>query len=185
EDMIATLHSSVKKMKDLLARLHRGGSNVEAEPVRAIPLGQAVAAVAEVKRRVHPVEVEGNPAVAAVADPVRLEQALAHLVQNAIDASPGGAAVRIRCGARGNEAVIEIVDRGDGMSADFIRTRLFQPFASTKESGFGVGAFEARSLVAAMGGRIEVDSREGEGSRFTILLPLGETSSFEIGRMRA
>ncbi|HEU0134328.1 MAG TPA: XrtA/PEP-CTERM system histidine kinase PrsK [Allosphingosinicella sp.] len=185
EDMIATLHSSVKKMNDLLARLHRGGSNVESEPVRAIPLGQAVAAVAEVKRRVHPVEVVGSLTVAAVADPVRLEQALAHLVQNAIDASPGGAVVLIRCGVRGDEAVIEIVDRGEGMSADFIRTRLFQPFASTKESGFGVGAFEARSLVAAMGGRIEVDSREGEGSRFTIVLPLGETSSFEIGRMRA
>jgi len=179
EDMIATLHSSVKKMNDLLARLHRGGSNVESEPVRAIPLGQVVAAVAEVKRRVHPVEIEGNPALAAVADPVRLEQALAHLVQNAIDASPGGAPVRIRCAVRGSEASIEIIDRGEGMSADFIRTRLFQPFASTKESGFGVGAFEARSLIAAMGGRIEVDSRPGVGSRFIILLPLGETSLTE------
>jgi putative PEP-CTERM system histidine kinase len=185
EDMIATLESSVKKMNDLLARLHRGAGNVEAEPVRAIPLRQAVAAVAEVKRRVHPVEVEGDPSVAALADPVRLEQALAHLVQNAIDASSGGAAVRMVCGRRGGEATIEIVDRGEGMSADFIRTRLFQPFASTKESGFGVGAFEARSLVAAMGGRIEVDSREGEGTRFTLLLPLGETSDCEMGRLRA
>jgi putative PEP-CTERM system histidine kinase len=185
EDMIATLHSSVKKMNDLLARLHRGGNNVEAEPVRTIPLGRAVAAVAEVKRRVHPVEVEGDPNFAAVADPLRLEQALAHLVQNAIDASPGGVPVRIRCGRRGGEAAIDIVDRGEGMSADFIRTRLFQPFASTKESGFGVGAFEARSLVAAMGGRIEVESRVGEGSRFTILLPPAETGDSEIGRMRA
>lgn len=185
EDMIATLHSSVKKMNDLLARLHRGSHNVEAEPVRTIPLGQAVAAVAEVKRRVHPVEVEGNPAIAAMADPVRLEQALGHLVQNAIDASPGGLPVRIRCGTRGREAAIEIIDRGEGMSADFIRTRLFQPFASTKESGFGVGAFEARSLVAAMGGRIEVDSRLGDGSCFTILLPLDDTGILEIGRMRA
>jgi putative PEP-CTERM system histidine kinase len=185
EDMIATLHSSVKKMNDLLARLHRGGGNVEAEPVRAVPLRQAVAAVAEVKRRVHPVEVEGDPAVAAVADPARLEQALAHLVQNAIDASPSGAVVRMICGRRDGEAAIEIVDRGQGMSADFIRTRLFQPFASTKENGFGVGAFEARSLVAAMGGRIEVDSREGEGSRFILFLPLGVTSEHEIGRIRA
>ena len=93
--------------------------------------------------------------------------------------------VRIGCGRRGGEAAIEIVDRGEGMSADFIRTRLFQPFASTKESGFGVGAFEARSLIAAMGGRVEVDSREGEGSRFTLFLPLGETSDFEIERIRA
>jgi putative PEP-CTERM system histidine kinase len=182
EDMIATLHSSVKKMNDLLARLHRGNNNVEAEPVRAIPLGQAVATIVEVKRRVHPVEVEGDRNVAALADPVRLEQALGHLVQNAIDASPSGAPVRIRCGARGAEAAIEIADCGEGMSADFIRTRLFQPFASTKESGFGVGAFEARSLVAAMGGRIEVDSHPGEGSRFTVFLPLGETSFSQFER---
>lgn len=182
EDMIATLHSSVKKMNDLLARLHRGNNNVEAEPVRAIAVGRAVAAVAEVKRRVHPVEVEGNRNVAAVADPIRLEQALGHLVQNAIDASPDGAPVRIRCGAQGSEATIAIVDRGEGMSADFIRTRLFQPFASTKESGFGVGAFEARSLVAAMGGRIEVDSRPGQGSRFTVFLPLGETGFTDVER---
>ena len=175
EDMIATLHSSVKKMNDLLARLHRGGGNVEAEPVRAVPLRQAVATIAEVKRRVHPIEVEGDPNLAAVADPVRLEQALGHLVQNAIDASPAGSPVRISWAARGGEAAIEIVDRGEGMSADFIRTRLFQPFASTKDSGFGVGAFEARSLVAAMGGRIEVDSRPGEGSRFTVFLPRGES----------
>ncbi|HEX8621135.1 MAG TPA: XrtA/PEP-CTERM system histidine kinase PrsK [Allosphingosinicella sp.] len=179
EDMIATLHSSVKKMNDLLARLHRGSNNVEAEPVRAIAVGQAVAAVAEVKRRVHPVELEGDRNVAALADPVRLEQALGHLVQNAIDASPDGAPVRIRCGVQGREATIEIADRGEGMSADFIRTRLFQPFASTKESGFGVGAFEARSLIAGMGGRLEVVSRPGAGSRFTVFLPLGETSLTE------
>jgi signal transduction histidine kinase len=66
--------------------------------------------------------------------------------------------------------VISVVDHGRGMSAEFVRTRLFRPFASTKEDGFGIGAFEARSLVVAMGGRLEVASREGKGSRFDILL---------------
>lgn len=174
QDMIATLESSVRKMNDLLARLSRGNANVEAEPVRAIAPGQSAAAVAEVKRRVHPVTVEGDCALAAVADPARLEQALMHLVQNAIDASPAGSPVRIVLARREGEAAIDVVDRGAGMSADFVRTRLFQPFASTKDSGFGVGAFEAKSLVAAMGGRIEVESHEGEGSRFTLLLPLAE-----------
>jgi signal transduction histidine kinase len=72
------------------------------------------------------------------------------------------------------------------MSADFIRSRLFQPFASTKDGGFGVGAFEARALVGAIGGRLEVESVEGEGTRFTIILPLAETSAFlPAERMRA
>ncbi|HEY0113571.1 MAG TPA: XrtA/PEP-CTERM system histidine kinase PrsK [Allosphingosinicella sp.] len=185
DDMIATLESSVKKMNDLLARLHRGATNVEAEPARAFRVWQTVARIAQTKRRVHPVEVEGERALAALTDPARLEQALGHLVQNAIDASPPGVPVLIRCGTRGGEAAIEIVDRGEGMSADFIRTRLFQPFASTKEGGFGVGAFEARSLVTALGGRIEVDSREGEGTRFTVLLPLGADSVLEPQRICA
>ena len=68
-------------------------------------------------------------------------------------------------------------DSGAGMSAEFIGSRLFQPFASTKEGGFGIGAFEARSLIGAMGGRIEIESREGEGSRFTIFLPAAETET--------
>jgi signal transduction histidine kinase len=84
------------------------------------------------------------------------------------------------CARRGGEAAILIEDQGPGMSADFIRARLFKPFASTKDGGFGVGAFEARSLVVAMGGRIEVASREGEGSRFTVFLPLAETRDLGV-----
>jgi putative PEP-CTERM system histidine kinase len=177
QDMIATLESSVKKMNDLLARLSRGGSNVEAEPVRAISVASAIASVAEIKRRVHAVEVEGDSSLAALADPSRLTQALMHLVQNAIDASASGLPVTLRYGSRGREAAIEVEDRGRGMSAEFIRTRLFQAFASTKENGFGVGAFEAKGLVAAMGGRLEVESREGAGTRFTIFLPLAATAA--------
>jgi signal transduction histidine kinase len=138
-------------------------------------VAQVAASVAEVKNRVHPVAYSGGQGIAAIADPVRLEQALAHLVQNAIDASPVGSPVRICCWEQGGEAAIEIADSGSGMSADFIRGRLFQPFSSTKENGFGVGAYEARALIAAMGGRIEVASREGEGSRFTVFLPLATT----------
>jgi signal transduction histidine kinase len=57
------------------------------------------------------------------------------------------------------------------MDSEFVATRLFAPFASTKEHGFGIGAFEARTLVLGMGGRLTVDSRPGDGTRFTISLP--------------
>ena len=60
------------------------------------------------------------------------------------------------------------------MDSDFVRDRLFQPFASTKAGGFGIGAFEARSLVTAMGGRMTVESRPGEGTQFTIHLSAAE-----------
>jgi putative PEP-CTERM system histidine kinase len=189
EDMIATLQSSVRKMNDLLARLGRGKGG-EAEPPRTINLASIVQAVAETKRRIHPVVVEGDPALAAVADPARLEQALAHLVQNAIDASPAGEPVVLRFARIGigstEEARIEVIDRGCGMAPDFVRSRLFHPFSSTKEGGFGVGAYEAKSLVAAMGGRLEVESRQGEGTSFALFFPLGHSRSpFQYERMSA
>ena len=58
------------------------------------------------------------------------------------------------------------------MSPDFIRTKLFKPFVSTKQGGFGIGAFEARERVGAMRGRLDVESREGLGSRFIVRLPI-------------
>ena len=72
---------------------------------------------------------------------------------------------------------ISVSDKGMGMDGDFIRNRLFQPFASTKSGGFGIGAFEARSLITAMNGRISVDSRPGQGTTFTITLPAAEQAN--------
>ena len=185
EDMIATLQSSVKKMNELLARLSRG-KNGDAEPPRPTALAHIVSGLAEVKRRVHPVELDLEPGLLAIADSAGVEQALGHLVQNAIDASGEGVPVLVRARALRGEAAIEVIDRGEGMSAEFVRTRLFQPFASTKDAGFGVGAFEARSIIAGLGGRLEVDSREGEGTRFTVFLPLAATSIlYPEERMRA
>jgi putative PEP-CTERM system histidine kinase len=185
EDMIATLQSSVKKMNELLARLSPSRP-ADAEPPRPTRLIEVVEAVTKSKQRVHPITVGGDAELVGLADAAGLEQALSHLVQNAVDASGPGSPVEvaIRCGS--GEALVEVHDRGAGMSADFIRSRLFQPFASTKDGGFGVGAFEARALIAAMNGRLEVRSREGEGSCFTVCLPLAATSaSYSDQRMCA
>ncbi|AGH48153.1 MULTISPECIES: XrtA/PEP-CTERM system histidine kinase PrsK [Sphingomonas] len=170
-DMIATLRSSTAKMNDLLARLsqHNTGRPAEPRPVALRALAEGVVAS---RAHQHPVRVEGSEEIVAAADPPRLEQALGHIVQNAIDVSQPGEPVWLHIERRGLEAVISVVDRGQGMSAEFVRTRLYKPFASTKPGGFGIGAFEARSLIAAMGGRLEVESREGAGTRFSIVLPV-------------
>ena len=105
------------------------------------PLLDAIAAARQRRIRSAP---SPRPALVAMADPAGLEQALAHLVQNAIDASEPDVPVVLRAFESGGDVAIEVVDRGAGMSAEFVRTRLFQPFASTKEQGFGVGAFEAK-----------------------------------------
>jgi signal transduction histidine kinase len=145
-----------------------------------------VVAVAEARGRAHPIRVGGDAALVARVDPAGFEQALGHLVQNAIEASPAGMPVDIRTFESGGDVAVEVLDRGHGMSAAFVRDRLFQPFVSTKETGFGIGAHEARSLILAMGGRLDVESGEGEGTRFTLYLPAAEDRAAPYyERMRA
>lgn len=169
-DMIQTLQFSVGRMNDLLAKLsqHNKGKSEEPQPV---DLALIVNRVYESKKLLHHIVVGTENDVIALADASRVEQILHHLVQNAIEASSANEPLQMRCYVRNDEAVIEVMDRGIGMSSDFIRTELFKPFSSTKQAGFGIGAFEARSLSEAMGGRLEVESREGEGSIFTLVLP--------------
>jgi putative PEP-CTERM system histidine kinase len=174
-DMIATLKSSIGKMNDLLARLSPDAAarlqKVQPQPLRDILTG-AVAA----RRGQHKVRLLGDSGEWAAVDAPALEQAISHLLQNAIDASPEDKAVTVRVDRRGAEIAITICDQGQGMNAEFVRNRLFQPFASTKETGFGIGAFEAQTLVTAMGGRISVESRPGKGSQFTIHLAAADQS---------
>jgi signal transduction histidine kinase len=184
-DMIATLQSSVRKMNDLLARLSPGAARAS-DPPRAVEIGPLVEAIAEAKSRAHPVRVRGDASLVARADPAGLEQALGHLVQNAIDASQPGIPVELVLFESGGDVAIEIADRGHGMSAAFLRDRLFQPFVSTKETGFGIGAHEARALILAMGGRLDVESAEGEGTSFTLYLPAAQDRAAPYyERMRA
>ena len=170
-DMIATLKSSVGKMNDLLLRIApKGGARaIRLDSVELRPLLSA--AITALRDR-HEVQLFGDAGDAVVADGPALSQALGHLLQNAVDASPVGAPVVVRVDRDLDHLSIAIIDQGEGMDADFVRNRLFQPFASTKDGGFGVGAFEAKSLISAMNGKLTVESRPGQGSRFVITLHL-------------
>lgn len=177
-DMIATLQDSAERMNALLARLAQHNS-ARSEAPRAVAADEIVARLAASKRLLHPVSVGRTAGALVLADPARLEALLGHLVQNAIDASEPQAAIRIDVHSEGDEVAIDVVDHGCGMSPAFVREKLFTAFASTKENGFGVGAYEARQLARAMGGRITVASREGEGSRFTVFLPAASGAPHE------
>ncbi|MBW6527258.1 PEP-CTERM system histidine kinase PrsK [Sphingomonas sp. RHCKR7] len=171
-DMVATLRESSRRMTALLTRLTQAQpTNAAAAPPRAVDVRALAERLADSRRAQHPVAVSGSGAHALV-DPAALETVLVHLLQNAVEASAAGVpvtlAVRDRAGA---EVAVDVIDRGTGMSAAFVRERLFRPFASSKPAGFGLGAYEARQLVERMGGRIDVESRPGEGSRFRVLLP--------------
>lgn len=185
-DLIATLKSSTDRMNGLLARLsqHNNARSLPTQLVSPYAIAENIAAA---RRATHPVVLAGDNGLLVSVDPARLEQAMGHLVQNAIEASAPHEPVTVSISRQGGQVAIEVIDTGCGMSAEFMREKLFKPFVSTKAGGFGIGAFEARGLISGIGGQLDVVSREGKGSRFTILLPMargfgddGETSEAKV-----
>ncbi len=171
KDMLVTLSKSAEKLNALLARLGRYGSSGGAARTHHDLVGLA-RRVANRFEGIHAVELTRTDPCEVLADGEGLEQALVHLVQNAIDASPSSMPVYLDVSCDGLQGRLDVIDSGQGMAPQFIREGLFKPFVSSKDGGFGIGAFEARELVRGMGGRLEVESREGLGTHFTILLPL-------------
>jgi len=171
-DMVLTLKETAGRMNDLIARLARpdqprGG---EGEVCDLALVARSVAGQGPARERAI---LTGEPSLRVRGDAPALAQAIGHLVQNALDATPAdGSPVRLHLAREEDEARLSIIDRGSGMSAAFLREGLFQPFTSTKATGFGLGAHEARSIVTGMGGQLTVTSREGEGTQFTLSLPL-------------
>ncbi|QGN53411.1 XrtA/PEP-CTERM system histidine kinase PrsK [Novosphingobium sp. Gsoil 351] len=175
-DMQITVRNAAEKLNGLIAKLSRYGAN-PLERMEEIDPVAIAAAVAARQGQAHPIVVaDAASRVRAIGNRETLEQVLVHLVQNAIDASENDAPITLVVRSEGLHAAIEVIDSGTGMSPDFVRNRLFKPFVSTKPGGFGIGAFEARELVRAMQGRLDVESREGLGSRFVIRLPLAEAA---------
>ena len=108
-------------------------------------------------------------------DSLKLEQVLCNLIANAVKFSTPGDAVTVTTRAEGAEARLAVIDRGQGIP-EGIRGTLFQPFVKGKtgtagERSNGLGLYICSRIVAAHGGRIEVDSREGQGTTFTVILP--------------
>jgi len=177
EDMLVTLRNSADKLNALLARLGRYGSG-QSQVRQPVDLEQVVKQLPAKFSHAHTVSVARSTSSIVIADREGLEQALIHIVQNAVDASDENSPVKIDLSSDGLNARIDVIDTGSGMSMAFQRNGLFKPFISSKEGGFGIGAYEARELIRAMGGRLDVESREGLGSRFTITLPLAEAKQF-------
>ena len=96
---------------------------------------------------------------------------LEHVFANAIEVTPHDANVEVKLSAHRGAISISVNDQGPGMSQEFINERLFRPFRTTKQRGFGIGAYQAREKIRKIGGNIEVYSSEGHGTSVVISLP--------------
>jgi signal transduction histidine kinase len=162
-----------------LARL--GTGSTEREPADLSQLVEEVVLLVNkdlAKHRVRlEVKVSGNPR--ARVEPAQIQQVLINLLINARQAMPQGGVVRVRVGtaAAGRRVEISVSDTGLGIASEDLR-RIFEPFYSTKKApdsagqgGTGLGLAVCRDIVEAHHGRIRAESRPGQGSTFTIILP--------------
>jgi signal transduction histidine kinase len=110
------------------------------------------------------------------ADPLRLGQVIGNLISNAIKFTPSGGTVMTEAGTADQQVWIRVSDTGPGISPD-LQEKMFEPFVRGGQGrrfpqGMGLGLSIARELVEAHGGRLELESAAGLGSKFTVWLPL-------------
>jgi putative PEP-CTERM system histidine kinase len=177
DDAISTIANSTSRMQRLIEQLQ----GREAQSVnRRVALAEVATQACDRTRIRQPpprARVDGDP-VYVEADPERLLVMTEHLIRNAQDAcgDEGSVIVSVEADAAWSRLAVE--DDGAGMDETFIRERLFRPFDTTKGSkGMGIGAYQVREYVTGLGGRVEVWSKPGRGTRFTLWLPRSDGSA--------
>lgn len=124
----------------------------------------------------HRFEVEVEGPLPIQGDSGRLEQVLDNLLGNAVKYSPAGSTILVTATRRGAEVELSVADQGSGIAPDE-RPKVFDRFyrqpehRQSSQPGLGLGLYITRQLVDAHGGRVWVDSHDGQGSRFTVALP--------------
>jgi putative PEP-CTERM system histidine kinase len=174
DDSIRTIASSVERMKRVMRQLKSGGPETTAKLTQLRFVASAAAdrcAMAQPNPVLELNDVDASIEVNAD----EFTMVLTHLIRNAQDACAKNGSVSISLSQTEYTATVIVADNGSGMSAEFIRERLFRPFDSTKGSqGMGIGAYQAREFARKLGGDLDVQSVVGEGTRVSMTLPVAK-----------
>ena len=173
EDVFKTINNSVGKMNKMMEVV--SGKVVGSKSTK-------LNIIAVLEELVHHRKVSGGKPIPILgcestvmyvkADKNQLIAILGHLVQNAQDATNDDGKITISQKRSAEGVVIEIEDTGSGMSENFINNELFKPFKTTKGTkGMGIGVYEAREIILALGGHIEVSSNVDVGTCFRLTMP--------------
>ncbi len=181
--------------RGMLGLTRPGGSLDHREPTDLVRLVQEVIVLVEkdlMRHRVRlDVKLTGQPY--ARVNPAQIQQVLLNLLINARQAMPEGGMVRVRLGldAAGRRAELSVADAGVGIAPADLR-RIFEPFYSTKsgpdatgQGGTGLGLAVCRDIVEAHHGRLRAESRLGQGSTFTLILPACPPADAAAGKQGA
>jgi signal transduction histidine kinase len=189
QDMLRLIAAQAKRLHTLidtvldLARLRNGQSQIARQVVDLAALARQVVARAQLMATRQQVEFRGPDAsIVILADSVRLEQVLQNLLDNAVKYSPESGVISVCVEQRNGEAILRVSDQGIGIPEQ-ARAQLFERFYRAgnhdprRMQGTGIGLSIVTEIVALHGGVVEVDSTEGQGSTFTVRLPLPQAHS--------
>jgi len=175
EDAMRTLSDSVNNLENLVTKL----SDPRTPTRRIRETSNLTSLVERVVQRTagqtssrYQVVSQLTPELFATIDGKAIERVIENLVINALEAMPEGGALRVATIADNGNAVISVGDSGKGMSEEFLKDRLFHPFATTKKKGIGLGLYACRDIIEQHGGSIDVASQLDVGTEFKIVLPI-------------
>ena len=183
----ATMRSRVTIIEGEIARLERllteflelaRPRGIRHEPVDVSRLVEEVLEFQAEALNDHHVELKAGitPGRVATGDPEKLRQVVINLIVNALDAMPESGTLTVKVSSARSIVAIEIGDSGPGIDPRIL-PEIFDPFFTTKEAGTGLGLSIVRKIVDQHGGRIELDSLPGRGTRVRVELPLGATTN--------
>jgi signal transduction histidine kinase len=179
KDAMTSLTAATENLRALVTRLSNpvttlSGEHKRPTPVDLVPmLRRVISMTAEPARVKHEIKVDLPESLFALVDIERMNKVVENLIINALEAMQlKNGTLTIAAGkTEDGKSYFSVSDTGVGMSSHFIAERLFHPFATTKKRGVGLGLYTCREVVMANGGSIQVDSREGAGTTFRVVLP--------------
>ena len=172
-DMLMTVENSLERMRQLMLQLR--GSATPGTASAGVNLGTIAERLAsDALGRGRALTLNVSPHVYTRGQADRVERIIGHLVHNALDATDAQGRVWLKVDRFASHARVEVGDNGQGMTEEFVQTRLFKPFQTTKASGMGIGTYESFQYVQELGGKLSVDSQVGKGTVVCLLLPLIE-----------
>lgn len=178
-DAMKSVTGATDNLRALVQRLSNpvntlSGEHKRPRPVDLVPmLRRVIAMIAEPGRGQHEIKINLPESLFALVDVERMNKVAENLIINGLEAmTKEKGSLSITAGTTADDKpFFSIGDTGEGMSRRFIEERLFHPFATTKRKGVGLGLYTCREVVVANGGAITVESREGVGTTFTVVLP--------------
>jgi putative PEP-CTERM system histidine kinase len=175
KDALRAIARSVETINSISGNMSLINSKLELRPTR-VDINQLVTGLlAQLNGSIKASLAFNAAAVPAVSlDLEQMQKVLLNLVLNANEAAGPEGEIQVTTGRSNGWITLSIKDNGCGMTEDFIETSLFKPFRTSKKQGLGIGLFHSKKIVEAHHGRIEVQSEVGKGSKFTVMLPVGE-----------